>query len=164
MKLLCLYFHNRYKINLRWQALLTQCWAPVREYELLTEAHAKLSVVRKCSKSSVRVCLGEGNQLAGGGWSAVAGVGGGGGRADSTQGERIWSSFQRQKVKRGLLLLIHILWPLLYSTIPTDPSLMAGFLVVVLHCPKSCFPASMGIVPVLFKKISIQQHPREKYL
>ncbi len=26
------------------------------------------------------------------------------------------------------------------------------------------FPASMGIVPVLFKKISIQQHPREKYL
>jgi hypothetical protein len=26
------------------------------------------------------------------------------------------------------------------------------------------FPASMGIVPVLFKKIFIQQHPRKKYL
>jgi hypothetical protein len=26
------------------------------------------------------------------------------------------------------------------------------------------FPASMGTVPVLFKKISIQQHPRKKYL
>jgi hypothetical protein len=26
------------------------------------------------------------------------------------------------------------------------------------------FPASMGIVLVLFKKISIQQHPRKKYL
>jgi hypothetical protein len=26
------------------------------------------------------------------------------------------------------------------------------------------FPVSMGIVPVLFKKISIQQHPRKKYL
>jgi hypothetical protein len=76
-----------------------------REYELMTEAHAKLSIVRKCSKSSLRVCLREGNQLAGGGWSAVAG---GEGRADSTQREIIWSSFQRQKVKRGLLLLIHI--------------------------------------------------------
>jgi hypothetical protein len=73
----------------------------------MTEAHAKLSVVRNCSKSSLRVYLGEGKQLAGGGWSAVAGGGGGGGRADSTQGERIWSSFQRQKVERGLLLLTH---------------------------------------------------------
>jgi hypothetical protein len=54
---------------------LFQCILP-REYELLTEAYAKLSVVRKCSKSSVRVCLGEGNQLAGEGWSAVAGGGG----------------------------------------------------------------------------------------
>jgi hypothetical protein len=33
----------------------------------MTEAHAKLSVVRNCSKSSLRVCLGEGKQLAGGG-------------------------------------------------------------------------------------------------
>jgi hypothetical protein len=80
-----------------------------REYELMTEAHAKLSVIQNCSKSSLRVCLGEGKQLAGGGWSAVAGGGGRRGRADSTQGERIWSSFQRQKVERGLLLLIHIL-------------------------------------------------------
>jgi hypothetical protein len=31
------------------------------------------------------------------------------GEVDSTQGERIWRSFQRQKVERGLLLLIHIL-------------------------------------------------------
>jgi hypothetical protein len=40
---------------------------PSREYELMTEAHAKLSVVRNCSKSSLHVCLGEGKQLAGGG-------------------------------------------------------------------------------------------------
>jgi hypothetical protein len=52
------------------------------------------------------VCLEEGKQLAGGGRSAVAG---GGGEADSTHGERIWSSFQKHKVERGLLLLIHIL-------------------------------------------------------
>jgi hypothetical protein len=64
------------------------------------------------------VCvLGEGEQLTGGGWSAVAG---GGGEADSTQGESIWSSFQRQKVERGLLLLIHILCLDLSSTpLPT---------------------------------------------
>jgi hypothetical protein len=48
----------------------------LREYELITEAHAKLSVVGNCSRSSLRVCLGEGEQLAGGGRSAVAGVGG----------------------------------------------------------------------------------------
>jgi hypothetical protein len=28
----------------------------------------------------------------------------------TVHGERIWSSFRRQKVERGLLLLIHILW------------------------------------------------------
>jgi hypothetical protein len=76
----------------------------------MTEAHAKLSVVRNCSKSSLLVFLGEGKQLAGGGWSAEAGGGGRRGEGNSTQGERIWSSFQRQKVERGLLLLIHILW------------------------------------------------------
>jgi hypothetical protein len=81
-----------------------------REYELMTEAHAKLSVVRNCSKFSLSLCLGEGKQLAGGGGQQLQGVGGGGGRADSTQVERIWSSFQRQKVEHGLLLLIHILW------------------------------------------------------
>jgi hypothetical protein len=32
------------------------------------------------------------------------------GEADCTQGERIWSSLVRQKVERGLLLLIPILW------------------------------------------------------
>jgi hypothetical protein len=31
------------------------------------------------------------------------------GEADSTQGDRIWSSLVRQKVERGLLLIIHIL-------------------------------------------------------
>jgi hypothetical protein len=41
--------------------------AQYREYELMTEAHAKLFVIRNCSKSSLRVCLGEGKQLAGGG-------------------------------------------------------------------------------------------------
>jgi hypothetical protein len=80
---------------------------PHREYELMTEAHAKLSVVRNCSRFSLHVCLGEGEQLAGRGRSAVAG---GGGEADSTQGERIWSSLVRQKVERWLLLLIPILW------------------------------------------------------
>jgi hypothetical protein len=59
------------------------------------------------SLETAPVCvLGEGKQLAGGGWSAVAG---GEGKTDSTQGERIWSSLGRQKVKRGLLLIIHIL-------------------------------------------------------
>jgi hypothetical protein len=48
-----------------------------REYELITEAHAKLSVVRNWSRSSHHVCLGEGKQLASGGYSAVAGGGGG---------------------------------------------------------------------------------------
>jgi hypothetical protein len=45
----------------------------------MTEDHAKLSVVRNSSKSSLRVCLGEGKQLVGGEWSAVAGGGGEGG-------------------------------------------------------------------------------------
>ncbi len=49
-----------------------------REYELMTEAHAKLSVVRNCSRSYLVCVWGEGKQLAGGGCSAV--VGGGGGR------------------------------------------------------------------------------------
>ncbi len=47
-----------------------------REYELMTKAHAKLTVVRNCSRSSFSVCLGEGKQLMGSGWSAVAGGGG----------------------------------------------------------------------------------------
>ncbi len=51
--------------------------------------------------------LGVGKQLAGGG---VVSSSRRWGRTDSTQGERIWSSFQRQKVERELLLLIHILW------------------------------------------------------
>jgi hypothetical protein len=42
----------------------------------MTEAHAKLSVVGNCSRSSLPVCLGEGTQLAGRGWSAVEGGGG----------------------------------------------------------------------------------------
>jgi hypothetical protein len=41
-----------------------------------------------------------------GGGSAAAGDGGSTGNA---QGERIWSSLERQKVLRGLLV-IHILW------------------------------------------------------
>jgi hypothetical protein len=38
-----------------------------REYESITEAHAQLSVVGNCFRSSHRVCLGEGKQPAGGG-------------------------------------------------------------------------------------------------
>ncbi len=60
-----------------------------REYELITEAHAQLSVVWNCSRSSLRVCLGQ--------------------TVHTTQGETICSSLGRQKVTRGLLLIIHIL-------------------------------------------------------
>jgi hypothetical protein len=70
-----------------------------REYELITEAHAKLSVVRNCSKSSLHVCLGEGKQLAGGGWSAV--TGGGGGGADSTQGRESGAVSNDRKLSVG---------------------------------------------------------------
>ncbi len=78
-----------------------------REFELITEAHAQLFVVRNSSRSSLRVCVG-GGETAGerGEVSSSGGVGGG----DSTQGERIWNSFGRQKVRRGLLLIIYILW------------------------------------------------------
>jgi hypothetical protein len=48
-------------------------------------------------------------ETAGGRGEVSSGRGWGGG-GDRTQGERIWSSFERQKVKRGLLLIIHILW------------------------------------------------------
>jgi hypothetical protein len=48
----------------------------IREYELMTEAHAKLSAIRNCSRSSLRVCIRERKQLAGRGWSAVAEGGG----------------------------------------------------------------------------------------
>ncbi len=44
--------------------------------------------------------------MGGGGGSASAG----GGAADDTQGDRNWSSLGRQKEKRGLLVIIHILW------------------------------------------------------
>jgi hypothetical protein len=92
-----------------------------REYELMTEAHAKLSVVGNCSRSSLPVCLGEGTQLAGGG---VVSSSRGWGEVDSTctQGERIWSSLEGQKVECGLLLIIHILW----FSICRAPSRSAG--------------------------------------
>ncbi len=50
------------------------------------------------------MCSG-GGETAGGRW--VVSSSRGWGEADSTQGERVWRSFQRQKVERGLLLLIH---------------------------------------------------------
>jgi hypothetical protein len=55
---------------------ISKCFPIAREYELITEAHGKLSVLRNCSRSSLHVCLGAGEQLAGGGRSAVAGGGG----------------------------------------------------------------------------------------
>jgi hypothetical protein len=83
--------------------MISKRMALVREYEIITEAQAQLT-----SPDALSVHIwGEGKQLAGGGRSAVVGVEGGGER----QGEGIWSSFQRQKVKNGLLLIIHILWP-----------------------------------------------------
>ncbi len=42
------------------------------------------------------------------GWGEVSSSRGWG-EADCTQGDRIWSSLERQKVERGLLLIIHIL-------------------------------------------------------
>jgi hypothetical protein len=78
-----------------------------REYELITEAHAQLSVIRNCSRSSLTMSGGGETASGGAGVVSRAGVGGGGGY--STQGERIWSSLGQQTVKRGLLLIIHIL-------------------------------------------------------
>jgi hypothetical protein len=49
----------------------------------------------------------------GGGGSAVAGVG----SCRDTQGDRNWSSLGRQKDKRGLLVIIHILWATLFCRI-----------------------------------------------
>jgi hypothetical protein len=59
-----------------------------REYELMTEAHAKLSVVRNCSKSYLCVSVGGEYSWRGGEVSSSRGWG----EADSTQGDRIWSS------------------------------------------------------------------------
>jgi hypothetical protein len=47
----------------------------IREDELMTEAHAKLSVIGNFSKSSLRVS-GGGETAGGWGWSTVAGGGG----------------------------------------------------------------------------------------
>ncbi len=88
-----------------------RCGPWTREYELITEAHTQLSVVWNCSRSSLRVCLEEGKRGETAGGRGEVSISRGWGEADSTQGERIWSSFQRQKVERGLLLLIHILCP-----------------------------------------------------
>jgi hypothetical protein len=77
-----------------------------REYELMTEAHGKLFVVQNCSRSSL--CVSGGGKTAGG--RGVVSSSWGWGKTDSTQGDRIWRSLGRQKVKRGLLLIIHILW------------------------------------------------------
>jgi hypothetical protein len=82
-----------------------------REYELMTEAHAKLSVIRNCFKSSLRVSRG-GETAGGWGWSAVAG---GGGR-QTVHRERESGAVSNDR-KLSLLLLIHNLWILLYERI-----------------------------------------------
>ncbi len=83
---------------------------PCRGYGLITEAHAQLSVIGNCSS----VCSGEGETASGQGWSAVAGCGGGGGRADSTQGERIrariFSHFMCMEKTSGLTKTCGSLW------------------------------------------------------
>ncbi len=78
-----------------------------REHELKTEACAQLSV-RNCSRFSLPVCSG-GGEIAGG-RGVVSRAGG-----HNTLGERIWSSLGRQKVKRQLLLTIHILRVLYFA-------------------------------------------------
>jgi hypothetical protein len=76
--------------------------------------HAQLSVVGNCSS----VCSG-GEETAGGrGWSAVAG---GGGRTDSTRGERIWSVSNGRKLSVGFCYyFIHILWVYLTADQPVS--------------------------------------------
>ncbi len=64
----------------------------------MTEAHAKLSVVRNCSRFSL-LCGNGGGETAG--RRGVVSSSKGGEEADSTQGERIWRSLGRQKVKRA---------------------------------------------------------------
>jgi hypothetical protein len=116
---------------------------PTREYELITEAHAQLSVVRNCSRFSLPVCSEEGNQLAGGGWLAVKRGGG----ADNTQGERIWSNLGRQKVNHGLLLIIHILCTLLFSH----------------HCPNIFFFSPYLHLPLHYRQVFFS-HPFLNYI
>jgi hypothetical protein len=79
-----------------------------REYELITEAHAQLSVAWNCSRFCLPVCSG-GGETAGGHGVVNSSRGWGEGR-QTAQGESIWSSLGRQKVKHGLLFIIHILW------------------------------------------------------
>jgi hypothetical protein len=90
--------------SVHWK-LESQNWCRVREYELMTEAHAKLSVVKLLQILSP--CVSGGGETAGG--RGVVSSSRGWGEADSTQGDRIWSSLVRRKVERGLLLMIHIL-------------------------------------------------------
>jgi hypothetical protein len=80
-----------------------------REYKLITEAQAQLSVVGKCSRSSLPVCLGGGETAGGGGGKASSSRGFGGGGGETVQRERESEQFRTKKVNRGLLLLIHFL-------------------------------------------------------
>ncbi len=117
--------------------VFTSCLPAIsREYEFITEAHAQLFVVWNCYRYLSVCALGKGEQLAGRERSAVSGAGGG---ADNTQGERIWSSLGRQKVKRGLLLIIHFLCLYLLNdlsalTITLDP------IVCTVLCILPCWP------------------------
>ncbi len=84
-------------------------WDSSREYELITKACAQLSVVETAPDSLSLCVLGGGGEKAGGRGVVSSSRGRG---TDNTQGERIWSRLGRQKVKRGLLSIIHILWTL----------------------------------------------------
>jgi hypothetical protein len=77
------------------------------EYELLTEAYTELSVVLNCSGFSLpEYCLPPPPLLL-----LTTPCPPAVSPPPDTHGERIWSSFRRQKVYRGLLLLIHYLCP-----------------------------------------------------
>jgi hypothetical protein len=92
-----------------------------REY-VLPKAHAKISVILTCSRFSLPVCYlltpppGGGTTPPPPALSAVypppeqTRVGRGRLQYCMYTGDRIWSSLGRQKVKRGLLGIIHILW------------------------------------------------------
>jgi hypothetical protein len=86
---------------------------PLREYELLPEAQAKLSVILNSFRFSLPVyCLYPPTPAASYTPLTLPAVSlpprtdKAVGLADSTHGDGIWSSLGRQKVKRGLLVIL----------------------------------------------------------
>jgi hypothetical protein len=79
-----------------------------REYELITEAHAQLSVVENFSRFSLSGCSG-GGETAGGQGVVSTSMGWGRQTVQYTQGYSIWSKFRTTECSVWLLLKVHIL-------------------------------------------------------